>query len=59
MDNYEFVEEIKKILKIDRELDFTEILDLGALYEKVWYDGYDDGIEEGNEAELLDWNYYL
>ena len=47
----EFIEEIKKILKIDRELDFIEILDLGALYEKVWYDGYDDGIEEGNEAE--------
>lgn len=51
MDNYEFVEEIKKILKIDREFDFIEILDLGALYEKVWYDGYDSGIEEGYTAE--------
>lgn len=51
MDNYEFVEEIKKILKIDRELDFIEIFDLGALYEKVWYDGYDDGIEEGYTAK--------
>lgn len=51
MDNYEFVEEIKKILKIDRELDFIEIFDLGALYEKVWYDGRDVGFEEGNEAE--------
>ena len=45
MDNDEFVEEIKKILKIDRELDFIEIFDLGALYEKVWHDGYDVGIE--------------
>lgn len=35
MDNYEFVEEIKRILKIDHELDFMEIFDLGALYEKV------------------------
>ena len=51
MDNYEFVEEIKKILKIDRELDFIEIFDLGALYEKVWHDGYDDGIEEGYTAK--------
>jgi hypothetical protein len=51
MDNYEFVEEIKKILKIDRELDFIEIFDLGALYEKVWYDGYDGGIEEGYTAK--------
>lgn len=47
----EFIEEIKKILKINREFDFIEILDLGALYEKVWHDGYDVGIEEGNEAE--------
>ena len=31
MDNYEFVEEIKKILKINREFDFIEIFDLGAL----------------------------
>lgn len=51
MKNDEFIEEIKKILKINRELDFIEILDLGALYEKVWYAGYDDGIEEGNEEE--------
>ena len=51
MDNYEFVEEIKKILKIDRELDFIEIFDLGALYEKVWYDRYDGGIEEGYTAK--------
>ena len=51
MKNDEFIEEIKKILKINREFDFIEILDLGALYEKVWYDGYDAGIEEGNEAE--------
>lgn len=51
MDNYEFVEEIKKILKIDRELDFIEIFNLGALYEKVWNVGYDDGIEEGYTAK--------
>lgn len=51
MKNDEFIEEIKKILKINREFDFIEILDLGALYEKVWHDGYDDGIEEGYEAE--------
>lgn len=51
MDNYEFVEEIKRILKIDRELDFVEIFDLGALYEKVWNTGYDDGIEEGYGAK--------
>ena len=51
MKNDEFIEEIKKILKIDRELDFIEILDLGALYKKVWYDGYDVGIEEGHEEE--------
>lgn len=47
----EFVEEIKKILKINREFDFIEILDLGALYKEVWLDGYDVGIEEGHEAE--------
>lgn len=51
MDNYEFVEEIKRILKIDHELDFMEIFDLGALYEKVWYDGYDGCIEEGYTAK--------
>ena len=51
MDNYEFVEEIKKILKINREFDFIEILDLGTLYKEVWYDGYDVGFEEGYEAE--------
>lgn len=51
MDNDEFIEEIKKILKIDRELDFIEILDLGALYEKVWLDGYDVGFGEGYTAE--------
>ena len=51
MDNYEFIEEIKKILKIDRELDFIEIFDLGALYERVWGVGYDDGIEEGYTAK--------
>ena len=51
MDNYEFVEEIKKILKIDRKLDFIEIFDLCALYEKVWLDGHDVGFEEGYEAE--------
>lgn len=51
MDNYEFVEEIKKILKINREFDFIEILDLGALYEKVWLDGYDVGFGEGYTAE--------
>lgn len=51
MKNDEFIEEIKKILKINRELDFIEIFDLGALYEKVWYDGYDVGFEEGYEAE--------
>ena len=47
----EFVEEIKKILKIDRELDFIEIFDLEALYKEVWLDGYDVGFEEGYEAE--------
>jgi hypothetical protein len=47
----EFVEEIKKILKINREFDFIEILDLGALYKEVWLDGYDVGFEEGYEAE--------
>lgn len=51
MDNYEFVEEIKKILKINREFDFIETLDLGALYEKVWLDGYDVGFGEGYTAE--------
>ena len=51
MEKDEFIEEIKKILKINREFDFIEILDLGALYEKVWHDGYDVGIEEGHEAE--------
>ena len=51
MDNYEFVEEIKKILKINREFDFIEILDLGALYKEVWLDGYDVGIEEGYTAK--------
>ena len=51
MDNYEFIEEIKKILKINREFDFIEILDLGALYENVWHDGYDVGIEEGYTAK--------
>ena len=51
MEKDEFVEEIKKILKINREFDFIEILDLGALYEKVWHDGYDVGIEEGHEEE--------
>ncbi len=51
MDNYEFVEEIKRILKIDRELDFVEIFDLGTLYEKVWGVGYDDGIEERYTAK--------
>lgn len=51
MDNYEFVEEIKRILKIDHELDFMEIFDLGALYEKVWGVGYDDGIEGRYTAE--------
>lgn len=47
----EFVEEIKKILKINREFDFIEILDLCALYKEVWLDGYDVGFEEGYEAE--------
>lgn len=51
MDNDEFVEKIKKILNIDRELDFIEIFDLGALYEKVWHDGYDVGIAEGYEEK--------
>ena len=51
MKNDEFIEEIKKILKLNREFDSIEILDIGALYEKVWYDGYDVGIEEGHEAE--------
>ena len=51
MNNYEFVEEIKRILKIDRELDFIEILDLGALYKKVWCAGYDVAMEEGYVAE--------
>ena len=45
------LKKLKKILKINREFDFIEILDLGALYEKVWYDGYDVGIEEGHETE--------
>lgn len=45
------LKQLKKILKIDRELDFIEILDLGALYEKVWNVGYDDGIEEGYTAK--------
>lgn len=51
MKNDEFIEEIKKILKINREFDFIEILDLGALYEKVWHDGYDVGFGEGYTAE--------
>lgn len=51
MEKDEFVEEIKKILKIDRELDFIEILDLGALYKEVWFNGYDVGIEEGYTVE--------
>lgn len=51
MKNDEFIEEIKKILKINREFDFIEILDLRALYEKVWHDGYDVGFGEGYTAE--------
>ena len=51
MKNDELIEEIKKILKINREFDFIEILDLGALYKEVWLDGYDGGFEEGYEAE--------
>ena len=51
MEKDEFVEEIKKILKINREFDFIESMDLGAIYKEVWIDGYDDGFEEGYEAE--------
>ena len=51
MRNDEFIETIKRILKIDRELDFIEVLDLGELYKEVWNTGYDDGIEEGYTAK--------
>lgn len=51
MNNDEFVEEIKKILKINHELDFIEIFDLCELYKKVWFCGYDVGIEEGYTAK--------
>ena len=51
MEKDEFVEEIKKILKINREFDCIESLDLGALDKEVWLEGYDVGFEEGYEAE--------
>ena len=51
MKNYEFVEKIKKILNIKRELEPYEIMDLNSVYQEVFDDAYDVGVEEGYEAK--------
>ncbi len=51
MRNYEFVEKIKKIFNIKRELEPYEIMDLNSVYQEVFDDGYDVGIEEGYDAK--------
>ena len=52
MRNYEFVEKIKKIFNIKRELEPYEIMDLNSVYQEVFDDGYDVGIEEGYDVGI-------
>lgn len=49
MEYSEFIEKIKDALKITRELEVYEKMDLRSILKEAWCDGYEVGFEEGEE----------
>ena len=57
MEYDELIEKIKDALKITRELEIYEKADLRAILEEAWRDGYEAGLEEGEENEKRNFDY--
>ena len=45
----ELIEKIKETLKITRELELYEKMDLENILKEAWRDGYDTGFDEAEE----------
>ena len=57
MEYDELIEKIKDALKITRELELYEKVDLRAILEEAWSDGYEAGFEEGEENAKRNFDY--
>ena len=57
MEYDELIEKIKDALKITRELELYEKVDLRAILEEARRDGYESGFEEGEENGRRNFDY--
>lgn len=57
MEHDELIEKIKYTLKITRELEFYEKVDLQAILKEAWLDGYEAGFDEGEENGKRNFDY--
>lgn len=57
MEYDELIERIKDVLKITRELEIYEKMDLQTIFEEVWRDGYEAGFEEAEEDAERKFDY--
>ena len=57
MEYDELIEKIKDALKITRELELYEKVDLRAILEEARRDGYESGFEEGEENGKRNFDY--
>ena len=57
MEYNELIEKIKYALKITRELELYEKVDLQAILKEAWSDGYEAGFEEGEENGKRNFDY--
>lgn len=57
MEYDELIDKIKYALKITRELELYEKMDLRAILEEARRDGYEAGFEEGEENGKRNFDY--
>lgn len=57
MEYDELINKIKDALKITRELELYEKIDLQAILKEAWLDGYEAGFDEAEENGKRNFDY--